>query len=88
MTLMRGDPRHMAGAIGIARRTYRTIRRNLFWAFIYNPIGIPLGAFGFVKLMVAGAAMAFSGVSMVGSALLLRRWQRRRWVSDERISLL
>jgi Cu+-exporting ATPase len=75
MTLMRGDPRRVADAIDIARRTYRTIRRNLFWAFVYNLIGIPLAAFGLLNPLVAGAAMAFSSVSVVGSALLLRRWR-------------
>ncbi|MFP5505286.1 MAG: heavy metal translocating P-type ATPase [Gammaproteobacteria bacterium] len=75
ITLMRGDPRGVADALDVARRTYRTIRRNLFWAFVYNLIGIPLAALGLLDPLLAGAAMAFSSVSVVGSALLLRRWR-------------
>ena len=74
VTLMRGDPLLVADAIDISRRTYRKIRQNLFWAFIYNLIGIPLAAFGLLNPMVAGAAMAFSSVSVISNALLLRRW--------------
>ncbi len=75
ITLMRGDPLLIPDALAISRRTYRKIRQNLFWAFIYNVIGIPLAALGFLSPMVAGAAMAFSSVSVVGNALLLRRWR-------------
>ncbi|HEV7813602.1 MAG TPA: heavy metal translocating P-type ATPase [Janthinobacterium sp.] len=77
ITLMRGDPALVADAIDIARRTYAKIRQNLFWAFIYNLVGIPLAAFGWLNPMVAGAAMAFSSVSVIGNALLLRRWRPR-----------
>ncbi|MGV8422711.1 copper-transporting ATPase, partial [Pseudomonas aeruginosa] len=73
--LPRGDPHLMPAALDISRRTYAKIRQNLFWAFIYNVIGIPLAAFGLLNPMVAGAAMAFSSVSVVGNALLLRRWK-------------
>ena len=75
VTLMRGDPSLVADAIDISRRTYAKIRQNLFWAFVYNVVGIPLAAFGMLSPIVAGAAMAFSSVSVVGNALLLRRWK-------------
>ena len=75
ITLMRGDPALVADAVDISRRTYAKIRQNLFWAFAYNVIGIPLAACGLLSPIVAGAAMAFSSVSVVGNALLLRRWK-------------
>ena len=75
LTLMRGDPRLVADAIDISRRTYAKIRQNLFWAFIYNLVGIPLAAAGLLSPVIAGAAMAFSSVSVVTNALLLKRWR-------------
>ncbi|PVX70798.1 heavy metal translocating P-type ATPase [Paraburkholderia unamae] len=78
ITLMRGDPSLVAAAVDISRRTWRKIQQNLFWAFIYNLIGIPLAAFGLLNPMLAGAAMAFSSVSVVTNALLLRTWRARR----------
>ncbi|VTU24769.1 Copper-exporting P-type ATPase A [Variovorax sp. SRS16] len=75
ITLMRGDPALVGDAIDISRRTYAKIRQNLFWAFVYNAVGIPLAAFGLLNPVIAGAAMAFSSVSVVGNALLLRRWK-------------
>jgi P-type Cu+ transporter len=75
ITLMRGDPGLIADAIDISKRTYAKIKQNLFWAFIYNLVGIPLAAFGLLNPMIAGAAMAFSSVSVVSNALLLRRWK-------------
>jgi Cu+-exporting ATPase len=75
ITLMRGEPSLVPDAIAISRRTYSKIRQNLFWAFVYNVIGIPLAAFGMLDPVVAGAAMAFSSVSVVSNALLLRRWR-------------
>ncbi|MBO2976970.1 heavy metal translocating P-type ATPase [Burkholderia pseudomallei] len=74
ITLMRGDPALVADAVDISRRTYRKIQQNLFWAFVYNLVGIPLAALGWLNPMIAGAAMAFSSVSVVTNALLLRRW--------------
>ena len=75
ITLMRGDPALVADAIDISRRTYAKIRQNLFWAFIYNVVGIPLAALGFLSPVIAGAAMAFSSVSVVTNALMLKRWR-------------
>jgi P-type Cu+ transporter len=75
VTIMRGDPRLVADAIRISRRTYAKIRQNLFWAFIYNVVGIPLAAAGLLSPVLAGAAMAFSSVSVVANALLLKRWR-------------
>ena len=75
ITLMRGDPSLVADSIDISRRTYAKIKQNLFWAFAYNVVGIPLAAFGLLSPILAGAAMAFSSVSVVSNALLLRRWR-------------
>jgi Cu+-exporting ATPase len=75
VTLMRGDPALIAGAISISRATTATIRRGLFWAFAYNVVGIPVAAFGLLTPMIAGAAMALSSVSVVLNALTLRRWR-------------
>jgi Cu+-exporting ATPase len=75
VTLMRGDPRLVADAIDVSRRTHRKIVQNLYWAFGYNVVGLPLAALGFLDPMIAGAAMAFSSVSVVTNALLLRRWR-------------
>jgi Cu+-exporting ATPase len=74
VTLMRGDPRLVADAIDMSRRTYAKIRQGLFWAFAYNVLGIPLAAMGMLSPVIAGAAMAFSSVSVVTNALLLKRW--------------
>ncbi|MDE2263789.1 MAG: copper-translocating P-type ATPase [Gammaproteobacteria bacterium] len=75
VTLMRGDPRLLGDAIDVSRVTYRKIQQGLFWAFVYNVIGLPAAAFGFLSPVIAGAAMALSSVSVVSNALLLRRWR-------------
>ncbi|MCY7386692.1 MAG: heavy metal translocating P-type ATPase [Burkholderiales bacterium] len=75
ITLMRGNPALVADAIDISRRTYAKIRQNLFWAFVYNVVGVPAAAFGLLNPMIAGAAMALSSVSVVSNALLLKRWR-------------
>ncbi len=77
ITLMRGNPALVADAIDISRRSYTKIRQNLFWAFFYNVVGIPLAALGLLSPVIAGAAMAFSSFSVVMNALLLRRWKGR-----------
>jgi len=72
ITLMRGDPLLVVDTILISQQTLRKIKENLFWAFIYNVIGIPLAAMGYLNPMIAGAAMAFSSVSVVSNSLLLK----------------
>ena len=73
-TLMRSKPSLVPTALIIARLTYRKIQQNLFWAFIFNAVGIPLAAFGYLDPIIAGAAMAFSSLFVVSNALLLQRW--------------
>ncbi len=75
ITLMRGDPALVADALDVSRRTYRKIQQGLFWAFAYNVVGIPLAMAGLLNPMLAGAAMAFSSVSVVLNALSLRLWK-------------
>jgi Cu+-exporting ATPase len=75
ITLMRSDPRLVPAAIMISRATVAKIRQNLFWAFIFNVIGIPLAAMGFLTPALAGAAMAMSSVTVVANSLWLRRWR-------------
>ena len=77
ITLMRGDPGLVADALDVSHRTYAKIRQNLFWAFVYKAVGVPLAALGWLSPVIAGAAMAFSSVSVVTNALLLRRWKPR-----------
>ena len=75
VTLMRDDLGAIADAVLLSRATLATIRRNLLFAFGYNVLGIPLAAFGLLSPVVAGAAMAASSVSVVASALALKRWR-------------
>jgi Cu+-exporting ATPase len=77
VTLMRNDLVSVADAIDLSRATLRKIRQNLFFAFVYNVLGIPLAALGFLNPVIAGAAMAMSSVSVVSNSLLLRRWRPR-----------
>ena len=73
VTLVNGDPALVASALRLARRTLTVIRQNLFWAFAYNVVGIPVAALGLLDPMLAGAAMAASSVCVVGNSLRLRR---------------
>jgi len=73
--LMRPDLRLVVDAVSISNATASKIKQNLFWAFIYNIVGIPLAAAGLLSPVFAGAAMALSSVSVVSNALLLTRWR-------------
>ena len=75
ITLMRPDPTLVAGAIDVSRRTILKIKQNLFWAFIYNVVGLPLAALGFLVPAFAAAMMAGSSISVVLNALTLRSWR-------------
>lgn len=75
ITLMGGDLKGIPASIKLSKATMRNIKQNLFWALIYNTLGIPVAAFGFLSPVIAGAAMAFSSVSVVTNALRLKRWK-------------
>ena len=78
LTLVDGDLRAAADAIRLSRRTLRTFKQNIFWAFAYNTLALPLAALGFLNPMIAGAAMAFSSVTVVANSLRLRRFTSLR----------
>jgi Cu+-exporting ATPase len=85
LTLLRNDLSAVAAAIDLSRATLSKIRQNLFFAFVYNVLGIPLAALGLLSPVIAGAAMAASSVSVVSNALLLRRWRPPRVVGRHAI---
>jgi Cu+-exporting ATPase len=75
ITLVKGDPALLPAALSVSRATYAKIRQNLFWAFVYNLVALPAAALGLLNPVIAGAAMAFSSVSVVSNSLLLKRWR-------------
>ncbi|MGE5514436.1 MAG: heavy metal translocating P-type ATPase [Bacteroidota bacterium] len=75
ITLVKGDPALLPAALSVSRATYAKIRQNLFWAFVYNVVALPAAALGMLNPVIAGAAMAFSSVSVVSNSLLLKRWR-------------
>lgn len=77
ITLLNSNPLLLIDAIDLSKATYRKIKQNLFWAFIFNTLGIPLASFGLLSPMIAGAAMAFSSVFVVGNTLLLRKFHSK-----------
>lgn len=77
ITLMRSNPLLVIDAIDISKATWNKIKQNLFWAFIFNALGIPLAAFGLLDPMIAGGAMAFSSIMVLGNSLLLNRWKAK-----------
>ena len=82
ITLMRNDLNSVADAIDLSQVTLSKIRQNLFFAFAYNVLGIPLAGLGLLNPMIAGGAMAMSSVSVVSNALLLKQWRPGEPVSD------
>ncbi|MBT6211469.1 MAG: copper-translocating P-type ATPase, partial [Woeseia sp.] len=82
VTLMRSNPALVPAAISVSRATWRKIKQNLFWAFVYNLVGIPFAAAGILSPTIAGAAMALSSVSVVTNSLLLRRWKPKNLNND------
>jgi Cu+-exporting ATPase len=78
VTLMSGDLRGVVAAIDLSRATVRKIYQNLFWALVYNTVGIPVAAFGLLSPVIAGAAMALSSVSVTTNSTLLKRYDPMR----------
>jgi Cu+-exporting ATPase len=78
ITLMKGDLDVIPTALSLSKKTMRKIKQNLFWAFVYNIIGIPFAALGMLSPIIAGAAMAFSSVSVVTNSLSLKRFKVRK----------
>jgi Cu+-exporting ATPase len=75
--LLKSEIEAIPESLGLARATLRTIKQNLFWAFFYNALGIPLAAFGFMSPILCAAAMGLSDLVVIGNALRLRRWKLR-----------
>ena len=73
--LLRSEIEAVPEALGLARATLRTIRQNLFWAFFYNALGVPLAALGFVSPVFCAVAMGVSDLIVIGNALRLLRWR-------------
>jgi P-type E1-E2 ATPase len=73
--LLKSDIEAVPESLGLARATLRTIKQNLFWAFFYNAVGVPLAALGFMNPILCAAAMGLSDLVVIGNALRLRRWR-------------
>ncbi len=77
MVLLRADIESVPEALGLARAALRTIKQNLFWAFFYNALGVPLAALGFMSPVLCAAAMGVSDLIVIGNALRLTRWKQK-----------